>query len=182
MDKSQVILLMFLTVFLTSCAHVISKEVRQEAEKDVSFGDVLSDPDAYVDKTFIWGGFVAKVRHLDEGSFIEIVQNPLNKYGEIADTDVSEGRFLAFSEMFLDPLIYEKGRLVTVAGKLTGKKEVERKNGSYVYPVLTIKEIHLWRMRDPNYPDYWEYDYPPPYWWYTPWPYWPYGPPRHHRD
>jgi len=179
------VLILSLVSFLTSCAHVISKETRQHAEGSASFSDVLANPDNYMGKTFIWGGFVAKVRHLEDGSYIEIVQNPLTKYEEIEDTDVSEGRFLAFSEKFLDPLIYEQGRLITVAGTLTGKKEVERGKGSYTYPVLTIKEMHLWQIREQRYPDYWESDYPPPYWWYTPWPYWPYGPPyapdRHHR-
>jgi len=181
MKTKNIVIFLLIALFLTSCAHVITKETRQEAEKEVSFADVLSDIDAYKGKTFIWGGFVAKVRPSDEGSYIEIVQNPINKYGEIQDTDVSEGRFLAYSEKFLDPLIYEKGRRVTVAGTLTDKKEIERKSGTYVYPVLTLKEIHLWREYEPVYPDYWYYDYPPPYWWYTPWPYWPYGPSRHHR-
>lgn len=161
----RMLLYISVAALLSSCAaHVISRDVREGAVKDVSFRVAKENIETYKGMKFIWGGFIAATRFTEEGAFLEVVQNPVDDYGDIVDTDVSQGRFLAFTEKDLDPLIYEKGRLVTVAGELTGSKTVKRKNRDYTYPILTLEEIHLWKEQDYVY---YPYDY-----WYG--PYWGY--------
>lgn len=164
-------------LLLASCAHAISEGLRREAVTDVPFGTVRLNIEDYQGRTFIWGGFIVNTVGKDKGAYMEIVQNPLDRYGRVVDTDVSEGRFIGFSEKGLDPLIYKKGRLVTVAGELTGGMRKERDGTTYLYPVLRLKEIRLWKEEPLYQPDYWYWDRHP-YWWYGPWGYWPsYYPP-----
>lgn len=159
---------------MLSCAHAISKKHRAIAIRDVPFRTVKADIGNYTGSMFIWGGFIAAVRNTEEGTYLEVVQNPIDKYGYVLDTDVSGGRFLALSEEDLDPLIYERGRVLTIAGELKGDKKVKiRKDKDYVYPVLEIIELNLWK-EDPIF----YYDY---IWWnYWPdcrmWGCYPYGP------
>lgn len=161
-------------LLLLSCAYAISKETRATVVSDVLFKDVKADIEKYKGSTFIWGGFIVATKSTDKGTWIEVVQNPINRYGGITDTDISEGRFLAFYKGHLDPLIYEKGRLVTVAGELTGNRKSANKEFAYIYPVLEIKEIYLWK--DEIIPGF-SYNYWRPSWWYDPWWYGLYYPP-----
>lgn len=180
--KRYLLYLLFV-LLLASCAHAISEGLRKEAVTDVPFSAVRMNIEDYKGRTFVWGGFIVNTVSKDEGTYMEVVQNPLNRYGRIVDTDVSGGRFLGFSEKQLDPLIYEKGRLVTVAGELTGSLQAERDGTTYLYPVLRLMEIRLWKEEPLYPPDYWYWDRYP-YWWYGPWGYWPYyhpPPPRHPR-
>jgi outer membrane lipoprotein len=154
--------LIILVSMMASCAHVISEEVRADALKAVHFKAVRKDIEKYKGSTFIWGGFIVKTKATDEGTEIEIVQNPIDKYGDIPDPDVSYGRFIALHPEELDPLIYERSRFVTVAGELVEERKVLRKNREYVYPVLKVKELHLWREEAilyMQYPVYWDYPY-----------------------
>jgi outer membrane lipoprotein len=155
---------------------VISKETRTQAVKDVPFRIVKENIEKYKGSVFIWGGFIVRTRNTPEGTFIEVVQNPIDRYGSIVDTDISEGRFLALHKKYLDPLIYEKGRLITVAGTLIDSKKITRKKVEYVYPVLEVKELYLWK-EEPIYLPYYRYWDLYPFWWHDPWWYDPYYPP-----
>jgi outer membrane lipoprotein len=61
---------------------------------------------------------------------------------------------------------------VTVAGEIKGKRVLPLDEIDYTYPVISVKEIHLWspKRKDQFYPypywHYWHY----PWWWY--YPYW----------
>lgn len=158
---------------LSGCAHAISKNVRRQARIDVPFREVAENPSFYKGYLFIWGGTIVETTGAEDGSEIEVVQNPLDRYGAVKEEDISEGRFLVRSGRFLDPLIYKKGREITVAGVLTGS--VKRRIGEalYRYPVLEPKEVYLWKEEEYYY-RYRPYPYGYP-WYYDPWwGRWPY--------
>lgn len=169
-------LLFFILLLLSaSCAHVISEQYRQQAMKDVSFGQLLQAPDKYLNKTFILGGTIVETKNRKTGSEIEIIENPVDQYGEIVDKDVSEGRFILLSPLYLDPKIYRENRRVTMAGKLIGTRTAMLGDVEYVYPLLEAEEIYLWKSTMYYYQPY-PYVYDPffyPYPWYD--PFW-YGP------
>jgi outer membrane lipoprotein len=129
---------------LSACAHVVSSEVRKGAV-EAPFSEVKSNIEKYKGSTFIWGGFIANTAVTEDGTEVLVVQNPLGEYGDILDTDVSEGRFVVVHPGELDPLIYDQDRLITVAGTLVGERKVVRKGREHVYPVLQAKEIYLWK-------------------------------------
>ena len=170
-------LLFGLFLFLNSgCAYPISKELRQEASKEPTFPMVLQNPTAYSGSIVIWGGKIIEAHNVTGGSEIIVLETPLD-YQEMPESEkYSQGRFIAKSSTFLDPEVYKKGKKITIAGEILGKETKPLGKTEYTYPVIMVKQIHLWRKVK-------VYPYPPPYYGYGPYyePYdwdWygPYGP------
>jgi len=177
-NMKRLLLIAALGIFLPSCAHVISKETR-EGTLDVPFGSIRGNIEKYKGSTVIWGGMIANITVVDEGTELEVLQNPLDRYGAIDDPDISGGRFIAIYGGRLDRLIYREGREVTVAGKLAGSIERALDGRPYAYPVVEVIEIRLWKEdvyypMPPYYYYPWQWYYPP---YYYPSRYPPYYPP-----
>jgi outer membrane lipoprotein len=166
----RIFILFAAVLMLSSCAHAISEQYRETARKGISFSQILKDPDTYMNGVFIFGGTIVQTTHTKEGSEIEVIENPLDRYGDISDKDISEGRLILVTSRQLDPLIYKDGRTITFAGKLIGTREKMLAGTQYRYPVFEAKELHLWKPAMHYYTPY--------PWWYDPfyYPYW-YGPP-----
>jgi len=156
---------------LFSCAPVLDRQLMSEGVRSVPFSRLREAPDAYKGKLFILGGLIVETRFTEKGSQIESVYVPVDSRGYLEEAERPMWRFLAVfprEEGFLDPLVYEKGRKITLAGEF-----LEIRNGNidemvYAYPVFKIKQIHLWEREEYFYPGY-PYYYPYPYWWYDPW-------------
>jgi len=93
-------------------------------------------------------GGIAEVRNTNEGGELELVQFAADENGKITDTASSGGRFIARSSGFLDPAVYRSGLLVTLVGEVQGKKTMLLGDVVYTYPVLAIREIHLWQPEE----------------------------------
>ncbi len=168
----RLFVLILLSVALVSCAHVISREYVEVAERNIPFNELRKNTNAYLNRVFIFGGIIAETRITGKGSEIEVVQTPLDRFGSITDRDLSEGRFIIETTKYLDPLIYRNGRDITFAGMVTGSRKQSLGGGEYVYPVFEAKEIYLWREDI-----YYVYPYEYPYWYdpfYYPPLYYPY--------
>lgn len=167
----KLLLSCLLLTTLCSCAHVISPENRKDALSNGSLNEIRSHADRYAEKTFIFGGVIADTSATASGSEIEILQMPLDEWGYISSYDRSEGRFIVTAKNHLDPLIFSKGREVTVSGVFIGMRAQMLGNRDYDYPVFRAKEIHL-LTRKAYYSDpYFGYDQP-----YYPYPYYIYNP------
>lgn len=142
------ILFIILLLSLISCAHVVSKEAREIAIK-VNDEKLLKNPNEYVGSIVILGGVIASSINTEEGTYIEVVQKPLDSRGRPQDRDVSYGRFIIYYEGYLDTAIYTTGREITVVGEVLGKKT--RQLGQIMYPYLLLKgrELYLFEPRRP---------------------------------
>jgi outer membrane lipoprotein len=172
--------LVFFMVAVSACSYPISQHYREEAKKNLTFPEVLKDPAAYTGAVVLWGGVIIKTIPLAEGSEIFVLQTPLD-HTERPEADMqSQGRFIAKSPSFLDPEIYKNGKRITLAGEIIGKETLPLDKSKYTYPVVAIKELHLWKNRQVyTYPyPYYDWYYGPGWgwrWgWYGPGPYWPY--------
>jgi outer membrane lipoprotein len=94
-----------------------------------------------------WGGIIAKVENQNNQSVIEIVAKPLNASARPEDVDASGGRFLAIIPDFIDPVVYEKGREITVVGQLSDMIEGKVGEMNYLYPVVRVTGHYLWKKR-----------------------------------
>ncbi len=164
-DISCIAFALFLLV--SGCAPVISKELRTQVAREITFREVIQDPDVYKGKLVLLGGVIIGAKNLKEGTLIEVLQKPADRQGRPRDVDQSEGRFMALYEGYLDAAIYSEGREVTVAGEVKGKRVLPLGEIEYVYPLISIKELYLWppkikKERFYPYP-YWHYP-----WWYHP--------------
>jgi len=136
-----------ITIFfacLSGCAHVVSRDVLEEVNRDVSFAELRKDPGAYTGKVVLLAGVIVKTVNREDGTLLEIYQTEMESGGMPIHPDVSGGRFLALYEGFLDSEIYRGGRKVTIAGTVRGKQAKKLGQVDYHYPYLIIKEIHLW--------------------------------------
>jgi outer membrane lipoprotein len=169
--KSTLLILSTL-LFLSGCAHVMSEEARSLVDPAITFSRLRSEPESLVGKYVMLGGIIAGVRNEKDGSQLEVVQSPMGS-DELPEeaSHASGGRFLAVTSGFLDPLVYKTGRRITLVGQVRGKQNQPLEKIDYTYPVISIREIHVWKKSeiDPTY-------YPPPGYFYDPFR-WGWGPP-----
>jgi len=159
-----ILIVMLAAGSLAACS-VVSKSVREQAA-DLSFSELKENPAAYAGRTVILGGYVAAVENMEARTRMMVLQAPLDFQDQPKSREASQGRFLVVTEDFLDPMVYEKGRKVTVGGTLLG--ETTETVGDYAYPMPRIKaaEIHLWEEWEKQR-FYYPYDDPFYPWWDT---------------
>lgn len=171
-NRFQLVLISLLFLFISGCAHVISKDFRTKSDPHLTFSQVRQNPEAFKGKFVVWGGEIIETNNQRDGTtLIEVFQKPLGWRGEPKETFVSEGRFLILAEKYLDPYLFRKGKKITVAGEILGDKIKPLGEMEYRYPLLSSKQIYLWE--EYYYRPYPYYYYP--WWYYDPlWGY-PYG-------
>jgi outer membrane lipoprotein len=169
-------------LILTACAPVLNRELMREGTRDVSMDRLRDAPDDYKGKLFILGGVIVNSRFIETGTQIEALYVPVDSSGNLKEGAQEGGRFLAISPKsrgLLDPVVYRRGREITLAGEFLKVRKGKIDDMEYVYPVFEIKQIYLWT--EPRYyyvPYYYPYYYNYPFM-YDPWgrpypyPYWP---------
>ena len=133
-----------LLLSLASCAPIISKQIRDHVKPDLTFREVLQDPERYKSQMVILSGVIIETKNTKEGTLLTVLQRPAGFRGKPKDVDESEGRFLALDSRYLDPTIFEKDRAVTIAGEVREKRTLRLGETDYVYPLIDIKEVYLW--------------------------------------
>ncbi|HTP03640.1 MAG TPA: Slp family lipoprotein [Nitrospirota bacterium] len=153
----KIFLITVASLMFSSCAPVLNRQLMNEGVRDVQFSQLREAPDAYRGKIFILGGLIVETRITGRGSQIEALYLPVDSYGYLKETEQSMGRFLAIypsEKGLLDPLVYEKGREITLAGEFLEIRKGMIDEMEYDYPVFEIKQIYLWDGRKYYYPDY----------------------------
>ncbi len=163
------LLSILLLATIAGCASPIDKSLRDAVTPGVTFSMVFANPDAYLNDVVIWGGSIIKTERTKTGSYVYVLQTDLGGQDNPEDIDTSAGRFIAVTNLQLDPLVYAKGRKVTVAGTVAGKETVNnKKTGTgYTYPLVQADQFYLWKKPEPTMPPYWD-SYGRPYWGYDP--------------
>ncbi len=143
----------------------ISRQLRSEVDKTLTFQQVFQNPEAYKGKIVIWGGEVVETINQKDGTtLIVVLQRPLD-WTEEPTFKRSEGRFIVLVSGYVDPYIFRRGRRITVAGEIQGRKVMRLGDLEYPYPLLQNKQIYLWG-------EYYYYPAPYPYPYYPYYPYW----------
>jgi outer membrane lipoprotein len=169
----------------TGCVAVLSSQVRQYADRTITFEHVRAMPEASSGRTVILGGEIARVWNVPGATWIEVVHRPLDAQDQPILTARSEGHFVVRCDRYLNPLLYTAGRSVTVAGRVLGTHTDTVGERTEAVPLLACIEIYLWPPATvtevhPSLEWWWEWD--PWYWhpWYWhPWSWRPHD--RHWR-
>ncbi len=130
---------------IAGCAPVFPKEALDRVDRRVTFRELQSDPDKFKGVWVMLAGVIIDSRNVKDGTDMEILQKPMDRDGRPLDTDATEGRFLVQTDQFLDPAVYHQGRYITVIGEVVGKEIKPIDEVMYQYPVLTAKNLRLWR-------------------------------------
>ncbi len=162
------------SLLLCSCAPVLSKAYMREGERSVSFASLRENPGQHRGRLFILGGVIVGAKFTEAGSQVEAMQVPVDRYGYFRDRGRSEGRYLALlpkEQGIMDPVVFRRGRRITLAGEFVEIRKGKIDEMEYGYPVFRIKEIYLW-PRERYYPPLYYYDpwfYPYPYFYGAAW-------------
>ena len=154
-----------------SCT-VISKQVRSEADPPVAFKILVAKADEFKGSTVILGGYILETSNLESETIIKVLQVPLTIGEEPGLKDSSEGRFLVYQQGFLDPEIYSKDRVITVAGEVIGSGSEVIGGNRNQYLKIKNREIFLWPEYETRgypyhpwrYPEFRHYRHPYWYW------------------
>lgn len=163
MKKLHTISIIIIASILKVSCSVISPEVRSEAQPPVAFQTLVAEADKFKGSTVILGGYILETRNLESETIINVLQVPLRAGEEPDQKDSSEGRFFVYYQGFLDPEIYSKDRVITVAGEVIGFGSEEIGGDRIHYLKIKNREIYLW-------PEYETAPYP-----LRPYPYYRYG-------
>lgn len=104
---------------------------------------ILSEPDA-AKGTVIWGGVIVSSTNLVDRTQFEVLAYPLDRQQRPLTHRKSLGRFLLQSPDYIETQNYSPGRELTAIGTLQGVTKGEIGEASYVYPTVTINDVHLW--------------------------------------
>jgi len=148
----QITLAAVFSVVLFGCTPVISNQITRQADDKLSFQDLQKQPERYRGAVVILGGQIVETLVKEGETRVQVLQLPLGTSQSPDVTAPSQGRFIVIYKRFADPLIYEKGRKITVAGVVEGSQAIMLNNGPYNMPVLLERETHLWKTED--YPAY----------------------------
>ena len=156
-----------LLLSIASCAPVISKQIREQVRPDITFAEVLNDPERYKGQMIILSGVIIEATNTNEGTLLQVLQRPTGFRGKPKDVDETGGRFLALDNRYLDVYVYAKGREVTIAGEVQGKRTLPLDKTEYTYPLIYVKELYLWPVTEKGYyPPPYPYYYYDNYWWW----------------
>jgi outer membrane lipoprotein len=161
----------FLALFLallSACSPALNRETMKRGLRDIPFDQMRADPGIFKGKLFILGGIIVVTRLTEQGSLIEALSVPVDSQGYLEEDKQGQGRFLALlprSKGFLDPIVYRKGRQLTLAGEFVETRKGRIDELEYTYPFFEIKELTLWEEPKNYYPPYY-YGYP---YWDDPW-------------
>jgi len=139
------VFLFSLALLCTACSPPFPEKTLDTINKNLSFRAVWNTPEKFAGEWVLFGGVIIASKNTREGTILEILQKPTDYKGRPLDTDASEGRFLVQSSNFLDTALYQKGRLITIVGEVLGSKELPLDEVMYRYPLLALKDHHLWK-------------------------------------
>ncbi len=139
--------MLILVYLLTGCAPVISRGTMALVDKSLNFKEIIKDPELYRTRVVLLGGTILSTKNLPQKTMLEILEFPLDSFQKPITSKMSGGRFIAIYNGYLDPAIYSQGRLITIAGEVIGSKTRPLGETTYRYPLILIKEEHLWRQR-----------------------------------
>jgi outer membrane lipoprotein len=91
-----------------------------------------------------WSGVIAQTRNLATGTEVEVVYLPLSYNGIPQQSEQSPGRFIALFPQLLDPVLYAKGRSITVSGTSGPSREGKIGESPYRFAVMNATEHKLW--------------------------------------
>ena len=138
----RLLVIMIVTLALSACT-TIPEEI-QGSYQDVSPARV--EPGVF-GTDVRWGGVILSSRNNDTGTCFEVLSRHLDKYLRPELEDTTLGRFLACKPGFHDPLVFTKGREITVTGRINAIETRKVDDFDYRYPVLAVDDLVLWQKR-----------------------------------
>jgi outer membrane lipoprotein len=149
LKKSVSVLLFFF--FTSGCLAPISKEIQSTADDETLFEEIFENPDEHKGKIVILGGEIQQLRKMESRTEVEFAEVPLYNWDRPAlGFEPGEHFFVLFPER-LDEFLYRKGKVMTVAGRVIGRRTLR----GYDYPLLAYEQSYVWdKLREDRFPSF----------------------------
>ncbi|TYO99706.1 outer membrane lipoprotein [Geothermobacter ehrlichii] len=131
-------------LLLTGCGHVLPEAALERVDAGIDFAALQRDPAQYKGRTVLLGGVILGLDTGKDDATVEVLNWHLDRRGEPFAQDEAGGRFLVRTDRWLDPAIYMPGRLITLVGEVEGVETRELYGTDYRYPVVRLRENHVW--------------------------------------
>ncbi len=136
---------LLVALLLAGCSTFPDKLQLEDSTQLVIYEDAASKAEQVKGKMLRWGGAIAKVKNKPDSTVFEMVYYPLNSYGRPISGEESMGRFRISVDGFMDPMVYQVGRLMTFTGELNGLENGLVGEHEYVFPTANVKAYYLWK-------------------------------------
>lgn len=171
MLKLKQILVTGAVLLLGACASFPEKLRVSEGTILAKYTDVLADPEGHFNYQARWGGVIADIKNFEDKTRLEVVHFKLSSTGKPKASDNSPGRYRVYVSGFLEPSIYQKGRLVSFLGTVDDSELGLLDEREINYPVLRSESAFLWPKAEPIkkvyvHSQHWRYSHP--WHWYSP--------------
>jgi outer membrane lipoprotein len=93
----------------------------------------------------VWGGMIIEVNNHPDSSDIVVLAYPLDKSLRPVLKAPTIGRFVLQMPGYIERFDWPQGRFLTARGTIKGTREGLIDEKRYVYPVITLQDVHLWR-------------------------------------
>lgn len=132
-------------LLLVGCSTFPDKLQVEDSTQLITYEDAASKAEQVKGKLLRWGGAIAKIENKPDSTVLEMVYYPLNLYGRPVSGEESMGRFRIHVSGFMDPMVYQVGRLMTFTAELNGLEKGLVGEHEYVFPTATVKDYYLWK-------------------------------------
>jgi outer membrane lipoprotein len=111
------ILVLAAVLLVQACSYAISPDIVSHTDRNLTLRIIQDNPDASTGKTVILGGTITQTLPAKNGgTLIEIKEHHLDCWGKPKRTKTTDGSFVVLHPGYLNALVYEAGREITVAG------------------------------------------------------------------
>jgi outer membrane lipoprotein len=112
-----------------------------------------------------WGGIILATQPDENQTCFEVLSRQLSTGMRPLVEDMTQGRFIACRDGFLDPEVFVKGREVTLTGEVVQMDQRLVGEFEYRYPVIAARFITMWPERpEVIINNYYDPFYDPWYW------------------
>jgi outer membrane lipoprotein len=135
---------MMTALMLTACASEppFSDQALEGVDRGFTPQDALRHPDRATE--VMWGGVVVGAANFSDHTDFTILSYPLDKQQQ-PDLDRAPGaRFIARYPGYVETMVYQPDRMVTVTGTFQGVEEGKIGQAPYQFPVVKTAKIFLW--------------------------------------
>lgn len=141
------LILVVMIFALSACATVPEQIQVEEGQQLIPFSILADNPkdEALLGKPARWAGKIVGVQNKEKVSEIEVVAFPASENGRPLVGEESRGRFKAVVEGFVDPLVFEAERLITIVGDIAPAQSGIIGEQAYLYPTIDAAGYFMWK-------------------------------------
>ncbi|POT58613.1 hypothetical protein C3432_12075 [Citrobacter amalonaticus] len=144
-DRTKLIAFIAVTLLLSGCT-TIPPSIKGNGQPDLQkdFLKIQKTPSLYVGQQARLGGLVINVINQPNETLLEIAVLPLNINARPEISAQYQGRLLAKSLTFLDPVNF-RNHYVTLLGNLTGSRSGRVGNSAYPFITMNVSGYQVWQ-------------------------------------